>query len=101
MITVDVELPIVSSVPGRVGNWSLRKTMRLTAVPHADDLIELAEGWAAARVKTVVFSDGGKVHVRLVAPSTNSPWILDEYAKLANDHGWEQSGGPWKDQGPA
>jgi hypothetical protein len=97
LITVSVWQRIYSGVPGRAGQWSISKTMRLAAVPRAGDQVCLAEGWACETVDRVTFSDGGDVEV-VFSMTTDSPDRLDEMARLVADHGWEQLGGPWFSQ---
>lgn len=95
---VTVEYPIVSEVPGRVGNWTLEKVMQLGAPPTEGCDIELAPGWSSAPVKRTVLQHGGGILARLMACRTDSPEILNEFDQLVRDHGWRQNGGPWKGQ---
>jgi hypothetical protein len=95
LFPVQVVLHIFSSVPGRTGNWSMTKTVHLTRIPVAGDLISHDGGWGSETVKHVTLCDGGEVEAYLMPITTDSPQTLDELAKLVAEHGWEQHAGPW------
>lgn len=99
MITVWIRLPVASSVPGRVGRWSLETSRQLPAVPTVGDQVELADGWASHGVRFATFLADGTVRLRLVPIVTDSPDRLDELARLVIKHGWTQLGGPSPGQG--
>ena len=89
LITVRVELTVVSKAEGRTGTETMSARMRFPAVPREGDWIELAPGWSASRVERVFFSDMREPLVRLQQTKTDNPEQLDEYARLILAHGWE------------
>jgi hypothetical protein len=97
-ILVTIERAVVSSVPGHTGNWAIRTTRAVDAVPRSGDDVVLADGWASAFVKRVSVGHDGRVTVILEPCRTDSPETLGEIGVLVRDHGWEQMGGPWTGQ---
>lgn len=100
-VTARLELNIVSSYPGYVGHWSLRKDAELAGVPAKGDDVEVSEdSWM--EVKYVVFKLDGTLLVRLLSKELSvlqTKETLMYVLSLATEHGWTQIGGPWKDQG--
>jgi hypothetical protein len=101
-VEVHVSQRVVSSVPGRAGNWSYSTDMRLPIVPRVGDwlicpLPAAEAGDAGEHTESVkdVFLGPGRVHVELRPVKTDSGQILDELA----ERGWEQHAGPWANQG--
>jgi hypothetical protein len=92
---VEVDQRIVSSVPGRTGNWSVSTRMTLARVPVEGDLLCHHDGWASVVVKSVVLGPGCRVRVDLMPIRTDNPETLDELQSLVEHHGWEQHAGPW------
>jgi hypothetical protein len=97
-VPVQLELPVVSNVPGRVGNWTLHRVVRYPAVPREGDWVELdSDGEILERVVRVDWRRSGQPVVRLSRLETAERGVLDPYDALLGD-GWQRHGEAWKDQ---
>lgn len=95
LIPVRVELTVVSSVEGRAGVETMTARMAFPAVPRVGELVELAPGWSAVPVGTVIYSDGREPLVRLRQAKTDDPDRLDEFGQMIRAHGWKAPHWPW------
>jgi hypothetical protein len=98
MINVAVEQTIVSNVPGRVGNWQLRRLLWFPAVPREGDWVAMdGDGEIQERVVRVTWPLHGPPELVLSKLETAESGTLDPYDALVAD-GWQRLGGPWPDQ---
>lgn len=83
---------IYSDAPAEAGIWCMRAERVLPGIPREGDWIELADGWASSRVKSISFMADGRLIVDLEKVKTNSPSSLAEDHILVDNHDWEWLG---------
>ncbi len=97
LIKATVQQNVYSSVDGQIGNWTLRTTALVAAVPHSGDSFAFSYGEdseISETVKQAFVYAGGEVTVDLRSVVTDDPDVLKALA-VRLDHGWEVLGGPW------
>lgn len=94
-IRVTVFLGVTSDVPGKTGRRVLTASMRLPGVPRRDDRIEMAPGWAAHRVKEVIWTHQEAPCIHLCDVRTDDPVLLAEFEQLIETGRWDCPAGQW------
>jgi asparagine synthetase A len=93
-VNVEIWAHVYANRPAQPGIWAQKVVRDLPGIPRADDLIELAPGWASSPVKHVTFTAEGGVHVELRAIKTDNPDVITEHHRLVDEHDWEWVGNP-------
>jgi hypothetical protein len=93
VISVIVRRHLYVSAPAPVGIYCMETTRSVHAVPRAGDWIELADGWASARVRDCTFMErGSRVIIELDNVKTDNPAMIAEDHQLVDDHRWHWVG---------